>query len=53
MRDREKWMLKKDEGMPEHPPSPKLLLEKTEQIVYNHHRSNQRILSCPMSCTGN
>ena len=34
-------------------PFPKLPLEKELWIVYNHHRSNQRILTCPMIVTGN
>ncbi len=40
-------------GMQKTSPFPKLLLEKTKQIVYNHHRSNQRILTYPMIVTGN
>lgn len=32
---------------------PKLPLEISKRIVYNHHRSNQRIFACPMVATGN
>ena len=31
-------------------PFPKLLLEKSMQVVYNHHRNNQRIFAVSDDC---